>query len=414
MSKQISANLYQAIGTDKNVKCSCIGGACKFVLPPNSDGKNTITITKTDSSANAITIYPAKHETLDDGTRQVETATVVGTVTKTGNATVVVTSAIMPASPLTISVPVLNADTAAIVAGKIRGVFGRTSAITDMFDVSGSGATVVLTTIEYSGNDSTLNISTDNDTCEGLTTGATSTNTTAGVAVTIASQNSYKTFSNNGTSWTITDTSNPTSDFSGIIVGTGTAGIFVTTGATWVNFATAGQCAAKLLCSTSATSGDFATLRMRARADAAGNASAGNFSASAGANNYGDLRAVEGYAQPNAYTNNSAANIVCGVYSCIDRTTGGTSSGRDWSTWIDTHMQVKASGGSYLLRLSHNGTVANDGVITVYNGGRMPILFNFEDAAGFLTETGDAGSTKAGYLAVKTPAGTKYIQLVTA
>jgi len=32
----------------------------------------------------------------------------------------------------------------------------------------------------------------------------------------------------------------------------------------------------------------------------------------------------------------------------------------------------------------------------------------------FLTETGDAGSTKAGYLAVTTPAGTKYIQLMTA
>jgi hypothetical protein len=66
------------------------------------------------------------------------------------------------------------------------------------------------------------------------------------------------------------------------------------------------------------------------------------------------------------------------------------------------------------MRMSHNGTVANDGCFTIYNGGRMPALFNFEDAAGFLTETGDAGSTKAGYLAVKTPAGTKYIQLITA
>jgi len=77
-------------------------------------------------------------------------------------------------------------------------------------------------------------------------------------------------------------------------------------------------------------------------------------------------------------------------------------------------LKTKADSSDYLVRLSHNGTVANDGAITIYNGGRMPVLFNFEDAAGFLTETGDAGSTKAGYLAVTTPAGTKYIQLMTA
>jgi hypothetical protein len=201
-------------------------------------------------------------------------------------------------------------------------------------------------------------------------------------------------------------------DWSDITVGTATTGVFVTTGSTWVNFATAGQKAVKLLCSTSATSGDYATLCIRARADAAGNSSAGNFSASAGANNYGDLKAVEGYAQPDAFTNSGAANVVCGLYSCIDAT--GASSGRRWSTWIDTHETTKAAASDYLLRLSHNGTIANDGAITVYNGGRMPVLFNFEDAAGFLTETGDAGSTKAGYLAVKTPAGTKFIQLVTA
>jgi len=213
---------------------------------------------------------------------------------------------------------------------------------------------------------------------------------------------------------TVSALTKKTLDFSGVTPGTGTAGIFVTTGATWVDFATAGQAAMKLLCSSSAATGDYATLRMRARADAAGNASAGNFSASAGVNNHGDLRAVEGYAQPNAYTNNNAANVVCGLYGCIDRTAGGTSAGRDWTAWVDTHMAVKASGGSYLMRLSHNGTIANDGAITVYNGGRMPVLFNFEDAAGFLTDAGDAGSTKAGYLAVQTPAGTKYIQLVTA
>ena len=194
--------------------------------------------------------------------------------------------------------------------------------------------------------------------------------------------------------------------------GTGTAGTMMTTGSTWISYSTAGQCALKLLCANAATSGDFATVRMRARSDAAGDTVCGNFSASGGANNHGNLFAVQGYAQPNAYTNSGASNIVCGLYSCIDAT--AASSGRRWSTWVDTHETTKASASDYLMRLSHNGTIANDGVFTIYNGGRCPVLFNFEDAAGFLTETGDAGSTKAGYLAVTTPAGTKYIQLITA
>ena len=176
-------------------------------------------------------------------------------------------------------------------------------------------------------------------------------------------------------------------------VGTATDGTLLSTGATWISHATAGQCAVKFLCANAATSGDYATLRIRARADAAGATVAGNFSASGGVNNHGDLYAVQGYAQPNAFTN-SGAPFTVGLYSCIDRTSGGSSAGRDYSTWVDTHMQVKASGASFLMRLSHNGTVANDGCFTVYNGGRMPVFFNFEDVAGFLsTATGTATFT---------------------
>lgn len=197
--------------------------------------------------------------------------------------------------------------------------------------------------------------------------------------------------------------------------GTETTGSLVTTGATWVSHSAVGGCACKLLCAYTGATGDYATLRMRARSDyAAGSASgvvAGNFSASAGINGYANLIAVQGYAQSNTYTQTDASSVVCGLYSCIDAT--ASSSGRRWSTWIDDHSTTKAAGGHYLLRMSDNGTTAKDGAITVYNGGRLPVLFNFEDAAGFLTDSGDAGSTKAGYLAVKTPAGTKYIQLVT-
>jgi hypothetical protein len=204
--------------------------------------------------------------------------------------------------------------------------------------------------------------------------------------------------------------------FTGTPASTNTDGTILSTGSTWIVHSTVGSCAFKILASYSATSGDYATLRIRARADGTivtnpVGVVAGNFAASANVNDYANLYAVQGYAQPLAKTQALADNIVCGLYSCIQAT--ASSSGSRWSTWIDTHETTKASGGDYLLRLSHNGTIANDGCITVYNGGRMPVLFNFEDAAGFLTETGSPGSTAAGYLAVKTPAGTKYIALLT-
>lgn len=66
MYKKLSCTLYQSTNDDKNVKCSCAGGAMKFTLAPK--GQNIITITKTDSSANAITVYPASGETIDNGT----------------------------------------------------------------------------------------------------------------------------------------------------------------------------------------------------------------------------------------------------------------------------------------------------------------------------------------------------------
>lgn len=212
----------------------------------------------------------------------------------------------------------------------------------------------------------------------------------------------------------ITLSGNKQLSFAGVTPGTETAGSCITTGSTWVVHTAVGACAFKMLCSSSATSGDYATMRIRGRADAvsSGGTEAINASASSNVNNYGDLCAGYFAAQPGSKTNNSASNIITAIHAVADRT--GASSGRTWIAWIDTHQETKSDAGDYLMRLSHNGTVANDGAITVYNGGRMPVLFNFEDAAGFLTDAGDAGSTKAGYLAVKTPAGTKYIQLVTA
>lgn len=118
------------------------------------------------------------------GVRQVETATVVGTIDASGvgNATVIVTAAGLTGSPLTTSVAVANNDTASQVATKIRAALNGVTAITDLFIVGGAGATVSLTKIVADANDATLNISINNGTCTGLTPALTSVDTTAGSA----------------------------------------------------------------------------------------------------------------------------------------------------------------------------------------------------------------------------------------
>lgn len=122
--------------------------------------------------------------------------TTAGVADGSGNATVVVTSADLTGSPLTISVPVRGGDSASVVATKIRAALQATQAIagkphnpvaTALFTVGGSGATVTLTRTVKKANDATLNISVDNGTCTGLTTAASSADTTAGAAVAIKS-----------------------------------------------------------------------------------------------------------------------------------------------------------------------------------------------------------------------------------
>lgn len=125
------------------------------------------------------------------GTAQVETATAAGTITGTGNAAVVVTAAGMTGSPKTINVAVENGDTADVWAGKVRTALAADTDVTALFTVSGATTSIVLTrnavtTVNginvYAANDGTLNISLDNGTCTGITTAATSADTTAGVA----------------------------------------------------------------------------------------------------------------------------------------------------------------------------------------------------------------------------------------
>jgi hypothetical protein len=112
---------------------------------------------------------------------QVETATAAGTITGPGNAAVVVTAAGMTGTPKTLHVAVLENDTAADWAGKVRVALAADAAVAALFTVSGATTAIILTRKTPAANDGTLNISLDNDTCTGITTAATSANTTAGV-----------------------------------------------------------------------------------------------------------------------------------------------------------------------------------------------------------------------------------------
>jgi hypothetical protein len=202
-------------------------------------------------------------------------------------------------------------------------------------------------------------------------------------------------------------------NFASRTVGSDLTGTIISTGTTWLVHATAGQCAVKLLCSTTATTGDYATLRIRARSDAAnatqGGVVAGNFSASANIAEFGNLIAVQGYAQNTGnFAQTRADHIMCGLYSCID--SGGVSSGRQWSLWVDQHATVRTSGSNYLARFSHNGTVNYDGIFTIYQGYGGDNLFNFENGNAPVASGDKTGGTKTYALAVKINGVDGYLQ----
>ena len=126
--------------------------------------------------------YAANTISFSHGARQVETATVVATITQAGNATFTVTAAnsVNLAAGKAISVAVAMADTAILVAGKARTVLAADADVSAFFIVSGTGATVILTAKTAATNDITMNCASIDDTCIGITAAANSANTTAG------------------------------------------------------------------------------------------------------------------------------------------------------------------------------------------------------------------------------------------
>jgi phage tail sheath gpL-like len=119
------------------------------------------------------------------GRAQVETATAAGTITGSGNAAVVITAAGMTGSPKTLAVAVLENDTAADWAAKVRTALDNDAAVTALFTVGGSTTAITLTQKANTGNDATLNIALTNGTCTGITPAASSANTTAGIAANV-------------------------------------------------------------------------------------------------------------------------------------------------------------------------------------------------------------------------------------
>lgn len=115
------------------------------------------------------------------GTAQVETATIVGTITLSGTATFTITSAVVTGSPLAVDVDVLAGDTATVVAAKAAAKLNTVVAIRDTFVVTSNAGALIFTAISSAANDATLNVAFTNGTCTGLTPNATSANTTAGV-----------------------------------------------------------------------------------------------------------------------------------------------------------------------------------------------------------------------------------------
>lgn len=116
------------------------------------------------------------------GVFQVTTASIVGTITLAGNATVTVTAAGMAGSPIgPVNVAVALNDTNEQVAVKIAAVMNAHAVIGAFFTVTVSTADVIFTRTRSAANDATMNVAYTNGTCTGLTPDATSTATTAGV-----------------------------------------------------------------------------------------------------------------------------------------------------------------------------------------------------------------------------------------
>lgn len=114
------------------------------------------------------------------GTKQIETATGLGTITTSGDVTVVITSGYYGND--TFNVALALGDTPALWLPKIKAVLSAATGAASNFTWSNTSSTLVSVNKFASANDSTLNISISNGTCAGISNTLTSANTAAGVS----------------------------------------------------------------------------------------------------------------------------------------------------------------------------------------------------------------------------------------
>jgi hypothetical protein len=196
----------------------------------------------------------------------------------------------------------------------------------------------------------------------------------------------------------------------------GTAGSLITTGTSWLKFSTAGAAGVKMLLANTSATGNFASIRIRGRSDVATptwnqNTVAGDFSASAGINDYGELVGVSAYAQvPAAYTQSRGNHWITGLKAALTDYAGATSAGSRFVMVLDDACVTKASTAHYMMHMTKAAGVAIDGAFQI-EPTLMTYLFDFTADGGFLLDSGTSHTQVDGSLTVHTPDGVKYINL---
>ena len=183
----------------------------------------------------------------------------------------------------------------------------------------------------------------------------------------------------------------------------------------WQTFSTAGAAGIKLLCANDSATGNFATVRLRARSDVATptwntNTMALDLSASANIANYGELLGLSSYAQDNGYANSRATHSsIAGQFVSAH---SGTSSGYRYALLLRDTSSTKASAGQYLCRLDKvSGAQAIDGVFILGNTDQFTYFLNSEGSTGCITITGTVPTNFSGRIAVKVGATPMWIPL---
>jgi len=190
----------------------------------------------------------------------------------------------------------------------------------------------------------------------------------------------------------------------------------MSTRTTWVPFSTAGACGIKLMLANTSATGNFASLRIRARSDVAVPTwnqctIAADLSASANIANFGELYGLTAFAQDNGYNQARGTHFSVGIKACIQCT--GTSAGARYALILQDDSTTKATNNHYMIFIERAPTaVAMDGVFLISRPNLFDYFGVFNDVGGFVSDSDTSQVAIKGSLKVKTPAGDRYINLM--